>query len=58
MEIKHSPDKFYFTVETTGAVLAKEVVKDALRVLTAKLQKLGASVMKNQAAANDMSDLI
>ena len=58
VEIKHSPDKFYFTVETTGAVLAKEVVKDALRVLTAKLQKLGASVMKNQAAANDMSDLI
>lgn len=37
VDIKHSPNKFYFTVETTGSLEAKTVVKDALDALGAKL---------------------
>mmetsp|Transcript_19170 Transcript_19170/g.26173 ORF Transcript_19170/g.26173 Transcript_19170/m.26173 type:complete len:304 (+) Transcript_19170:1-912(+) len=44
VEIKHSPDKFSFTVETTGALLPKEVVKDALSMLTAKITKLQEAI--------------
>lgn len=40
VEIEHSPDKFLFTVETTGALTAKEVVKDALNILTEKITRL------------------
>jgi DNA-directed RNA polymerase II subunit RPB3 len=40
VEIKHSPDRFTFTVETTGALLPKEVVRDALFQLNAKINKL------------------
>lgn len=40
VEIKHSPDRFTFTVETTGALYAKEVVQDALIQLTEKLGRL------------------
>jgi len=38
--VKHSKDKFIFTVETTGALTAREVVKDALTQLGNKLNRL------------------
>ncbi len=40
VDVKHSTDKFYFTVETTGALEAKTVVTDALAVLHNKIVKL------------------
>lgn len=36
VEIQHSSDKFYFTVETTGSLRPQEVVKDGLRQLAEK----------------------
>jgi DNA-directed RNA polymerase II subunit RPB3 len=40
VNVKHSKDRFIFTVETTGALTAKEVVKDALAQLQRKLTRL------------------
>lgn len=40
IDVKHGQSKFYFTVETTGALLAKTVVTDALKVLRDKIIKL------------------
>jgi len=40
--VKHSKEKFIFTVETTGALSAKDVVKDALAQLNAKFSRLQA----------------
>lgn len=40
VEVIHSPTKFSFTVETNGSLLAKEVVKDALSILTEKIRRL------------------
>lgn len=40
LQVKHSKEKFIFTVETTGALHAKEVVKDALAQLNAKIFRL------------------
>jgi len=40
VDIQHSSDKFLFTVETTGALTAREVVKDAITVLTEKITNL------------------
>ena len=40
VDVKHGTDKFYFSVETTGALPAKTVVKDALAVLNNKIMKL------------------
>ncbi len=40
VQVKHSADKFYFTVETTGALLAKEVVGEALRQLSEKITRI------------------
>lgn len=40
VSIKHSDEKFIFTVETTGALTAREVVKDALSTLSMKLTRL------------------
>ena len=40
VDIQHSSDKFLFTVETTGALTAKEVVKDAINILTEKITNL------------------
>ena len=40
VEIKHSTNKYTFTIETTGALTAKEVVKDAFVQLTDKIVKL------------------
>lgn len=38
--IQHSRNKFTFTVETTGALTASQVVSDALEVLMGKINKL------------------
>ena len=40
VEVKHSPDRFTFTVETTGSLFGDDVVKSALSVLSAKLKRL------------------
>lgn len=40
VSVTHSANKFTFTVETTGALLASEVVSDALDVLLIRLAKL------------------
>eukprot|EP01035_Chromulina_nebulosa_P019506 gene19506-25398_t len=39
VEIRHSTDKFTFTVESTGAMLASDIVKDALYQLNEKITK-------------------
>jgi NAD-dependent dihydropyrimidine dehydrogenase PreA subunit len=46
VEVRHSPDRFTFTVETTGALYAKEVVQDALVQLTEKLGRLIRAIPK------------
>jgi DNA-directed RNA polymerase alpha subunit len=46
VDIKHNPDKFKFTVETTGALTSTEVIRDALKVLSDKLQKLSMHTQK------------
>lgn len=40
VEVIHTPDRFTFTVETTGSLLAKDVVRDALEVLAQKIVML------------------
>lgn len=40
VQVQHSKEKFIFTVETTGALTAKEVVKDALAQLNKKITRL------------------
>lgn len=40
VDIQHSTNKFNFIVETTGSLTAKEVIKDALAVLSSKIDKL------------------
>lgn len=44
--VEHSSDRFFFTVETTGALSAKQVVKDALHVLNEKIMKLQTAIPK------------
>jgi ferredoxin-like protein FixX len=46
VEVRHSPDRFTFTVETTGALYAKEVVQDALVQLAEKLGRLIRAIPK------------
>ena len=46
VEIKHSPDRFTFTVETTGALYAKEVVQDSMVQLAEKLGRLIRAIPK------------
>lgn len=46
VEVRHSPDRFTFTVETTGALYAKEVVQDAMIQLTEKLGRLIRAIPK------------
>lgn len=41
VEVLHSATKFTFSVETTGALFAKDVVKDALERLREKLTVVG-----------------
>lgn len=40
VSVAHSSNRFTFTVETTGALSAKDVVSDALDVLMVKLSKI------------------
>lgn len=40
VSVAHSQDKFTFTVETTGALLAKDVVRDAISMMHEKLERL------------------
>ena len=40
VEVRHSPDRFTFTVETTGALYATEVVQDAMVQMAEKLGRL------------------
>jgi DNA-directed RNA polymerase II subunit RPB3 len=44
VEINTIPDRFIFTVETTGALAPEEIVMHALAVLKAKLQHLQANL--------------
>ena len=37
VDVKHSSDHFVFTVESTGALTAKEIVMDSLSILTQKI---------------------
>jgi DNA-directed RNA polymerase II subunit RPB3 len=46
VEVKHSQDRFVFTIETTGALSPSEVVHDAFAVLQAKLKKMVRATMK------------
>lgn len=40
VSIQHSSDKFTFTVETTGSMTPRDVVKESIFQLTEKVQKL------------------
>jgi ferredoxin-like protein FixX len=40
VDVKHSADKFYFTVETTGSLTAKEVVMTAVKQLSEKITRI------------------
>lgn len=44
--VEHSTDKFVFSVETTGAMDAEEIVMSALKVLKDRLNYLAAEVEK------------
>ncbi len=46
VSIKHSTDKFTFTVETTGALTAKDVVRSALIELSGKIAMLKKRVQE------------
>jgi DNA-directed RNA polymerase II subunit RPB3 len=46
VEIAHNPDKFTFTVESTGALTAKEIVGDALSQLSEKINRLQRALPK------------
>lgn len=46
VDIKHSSDRFFFTVESTGALQPKDIIKDGLRVLGQKIRKLKLGTME------------
>ena len=46
VEVKHSPNKFYFTVETTGALTPKEVLRESFRQLAEKIKRLKVKTMQ------------
>lgn len=46
VSVKHSSDKFFFTVETTGALKAEEVVRTAIVQLTKKVVHIRELVQK------------
>lgn len=46
VEVKHSNNKFTFTVETTGSLYAREVVRDALSILALKIKTINDEVHK------------
>lgn len=44
VEVKHSADRFVLTVETTGALLAREVVLNALAELSEKIRRIQGAI--------------
>jgi DNA-directed RNA polymerase II subunit RPB3 len=48
VEIQHSVDRFTFTVETNGALLAKDVIKTAMMTLEEKLTRLKKAIPQLQ----------
>lgn len=50
VDVQHSTNKFYFTVEGTGALLAKDIVRSALRELAEKLGRLQNATMQLEEA--------
>jgi hypothetical protein len=50
VEVQHSTNRFFFTVEGTGALLAKDIVRYALRELADKLGKLQSATMQLEEA--------
>lgn len=50
VEVQHSPNKFTFTVESTGALFGEDVVKSALRVLFDKLKRLQVAALRIDSA--------
>ena len=46
VSVKHSSDKFFFTVETTGALKAEEVVRMAIVQLTKKVVHIRGLVQR------------
>ncbi len=48
IDVKHSPDTFYFTVETNGALTPVEVIKDSFRILHDKLKTIKVAAMNVQ----------
>jgi Fe-S-cluster-containing dehydrogenase component len=44
VSVQHSSSRFFFTVETTGALSPRDVVKDALAQLAEKLQRLRTAI--------------
>lgn len=49
VDVQHSTDHFTFTVETTGALIAKDVVRDAMATLTEKISRLQRAIPKLEA---------
>lgn len=44
--VQHSNTKFTFTVESTGSLLAREIVRDSLSVLAEKIKGIATEVGK------------
>eukprot|EP01053_Blabericola_migrator_P000131 Blabericola_migrator_1__130@NODE_1032_length_5647_cov_92_450000_g711_i0_p3_GENE_NODE_1032_length_5647_cov_92_450000_g711_i0NODE_1032_length_5647_cov_92_450000_g711_i0_p3_ORF_typecomplete_len360_score62_11RNA_pol_L/PF01193_24/2_1e49RNA_pol_A_bac/PF01000_26/1_5e26RNA_pol_A_bac/PF01000_26/3_7e03Fer4_9/PF13187_6/3_1e02Fer4_9/PF13187_6/0_015_NODE_1032_length_5647_cov_92_450000_g711_i041835262 len=49
--VKHLPDKFYFTVETTGCMPPEQIVEMALEILENKIKNISNNFIKIPAAA-------
>ena len=47
VDVKHSSDHFVFTVESTGALTAKEIVMDSLTILTSKIVTVAQASFNN-----------
>ena len=46
VEVQHSTNRFFFTVESTGAIQAKDIVRYALKEMMEKLGRLQTSTMQ------------
>ncbi len=46
VSVQHSSDKFTFTVESTGALKASDIVRSAFQELSAKLNRLKSGVRR------------
>jgi len=52
VSVQHSNTKFTFTVESTGALLAKEIVRDSLSALAEKIKGIKTEVKKIPSNSN------